>query len=546
MPNNGLHNVTGSLNLAPVALGLLRKQQAGWQLPAGHFISAKMPLTQARVVYPRPDNETQSTAYCRNAYPGLQYKIPVTVQGGAWPFYYEIVSMPAGATIGQIYGDVDYGVIKWTPPGSGTHSFHIRVHDQDGATVDVTWSATVGTSWAIFVDPVNGSDANAGTLAAPKQTIDGAWAAASGGKHLILRGGTHYQGATQSFSSSTVLGIVGYPGEVATIDGSTKSATSGNHFWLNNNDLTIQDLRFINTITTVDNPRWFASLQPNDRVTQVFCTFENGLQGTGLGGGDDNNSCLFLGNPGSIRNYIVQSHCVFRGLVGTNNGFSSIDTYSCRYLVCQLNTFDTPATTSSRYCLWIKGGGCLEITVRGNKWTQPWNGTGGAILMLGLGTDGGGDLPGNQEFCYNTILSTNTGVTTANPAIAIATASQSGVRLPVWFYRNTVVGPYWISRTAVELSYLSIENEVVINDCVFYDDISTQMNPQPQYRVSHTWSNDPTNRFRDPALRPLMQQFVMTGIECHGKTTDGVLDGQYKLAGAYRTNWLGKRGAEIA
>lgn len=543
MPNNGLWTINGPLALQNVSLSLPGTAATPWQLPAGHFKSAKMAMA---AVYPRPDAETQATAYCRNAYPGIQYKIPLAVQGGAWPFYYEPITLPSGATLGQMYGDADYGVLKWTPPGSGTHSFHIRVHDQDGNTVDLQWSSTVGTSWALFVDPTNGNDTNAGTLVSPKQTLAGAWSAATGGKHLILRGGTHAMGGTLSLNSTTVIGMIGYPGEVATIDGSAVTGT-GNHFWHNGNDNTVQDLQFINTSTSTENPRWFTSMQVTHRLTQAFCTFLNGRAGTATGGGDDNNSCFFLGNPGAVREYVLQSHCHFENLVGTNNGFSAIDTYSCRYALIQHNTYGTPASPSSRHALWIKGGGNTYITVRENRWTQAWtgSGTGGGLVVFALGTDGIGTIPGYQELCYNTIISTNKTTTTDVPAVTIATASQAGLRGPIWLYRNTVVGTYTIARTNIELSDVYIEDEVIVNDCTFYNDISTVMSPQPAYRVSYTWSSDPNNRFRDPALRPLMQQFVMTGIECHGKTTDNVLDSAYRLTGSYRTNWLGKRGAEI-
>ena len=101
----------------------------GWQLPSGYFETAVMPL---RVVYPRPNTETQTFARHRHAYPGLQYRIPISIQGGAYPFRFEVVEGPSGMVVGETVGATDYGVVTWTPSAAGgPYNVVIRVTDQD-------------------------------------------------------------------------------------------------------------------------------------------------------------------------------------------------------------------------------------------------------------------------------------------------------------------------------------------------------------------------------------------------------------------------------
>src|SRR5690606_1338391 len=66
-----------------------------WQLAEGHY-EGYFPL---HVIYPRPDDETQSYARHRHAYPGVRYEIPIGVQFGKWPYRYELIEGPEGARV---------------------------------------------------------------------------------------------------------------------------------------------------------------------------------------------------------------------------------------------------------------------------------------------------------------------------------------------------------------------------------------------------------------------------------------------------------------
>src|SRR6188508_355199 len=106
-----------------------------WKLAVGHSEGYMTPV----IVHPRPDSETGAYARHRNAYPGQPYAVPIVVQGGAWPFYYELLEGPPGSSIGNQLlkvGDKllpldDYGILNIRNPVEGTYSISIRVTDQN-------------------------------------------------------------------------------------------------------------------------------------------------------------------------------------------------------------------------------------------------------------------------------------------------------------------------------------------------------------------------------------------------------------------------------
>lgn len=141
-----------------------------WQLPTGHFEPSRFAM---EIIAPRAGLSTTNRYY--KQYPGIPYRVPVSVFGGAWPFKYELTAAPSGMTIGQYYGDTDYGIINWANPVTtgSPHTVSVKVTDQEGTVRTVTFTITVTTSGFLFIDAVNGNDANPGTLASPKKTING-------------------------------------------------------------------------------------------------------------------------------------------------------------------------------------------------------------------------------------------------------------------------------------------------------------------------------------------------------------------------------------
>src|SRR5690606_15848846 len=99
---------------------------------------------------------------------------------------------PPGASLGRNHGDDGYGILRWTPATDGAFSFTVRVRDQDGTSVQFSWSGEVGTAWARFVDAANGSDSSGdGSVSAPWRSLAHAYAQVQDGGGLCLRAGQY-------------------------------------------------------------------------------------------------------------------------------------------------------------------------------------------------------------------------------------------------------------------------------------------------------------------------------------------------------------------
>lgn len=505
-------------------------------LAAGQFIPAKMPLAPERIVLPRPDAETSTRAFHRNGHVGLPYELPIVVQGGSWPFVYELIEGPAGASLGRNYGDPGYGILRWTPTANGAFSFTVRVRDQDGGSVQFSWSGVVSSTWARFVDAARGSDSSgSGTLAAPWRTLAHAYAQVQDGGALCLRAG-QYQAPAEAMNMAVSGGtgagrvgsLIGWPGEAATIDCST---LTGWHFaWYNSSDTYVAHLNFVSGPSGQANPRYFASLSVNHRCYQYRLGFDSPPLGTAAGGGDDNNSCLFLGAGGAVRQYVAQVFCTFRRLPFTNNGFSAIDTYQTRYLVVADNVFDAPANETSQHAIWIKGWEQEDISIRANRWNQAWD---GGLIDLTMSGATGSFTTRRIEVCFNTIVTRdgNGGL-----GIGVGATAFGGERGPIWIYRNTIRAPAVIVRNSSALR-ISFENDVIVHDAVVQGGNTST-------RIVLFDANAPAGVYYDPAIRENLTM-SSSSSECHGRSSDGILDAQHRLTGAWRTQYLGSHGAEI-
>lgn len=225
--------ISGSTAAAPVGSGQ-------FPLSAGHFIDAKFSM---HVTHPRPDSETNTWEYHRNSYHdgtvGLAWRTAIKVQGGARPLRYVKISGPSWMTIGQDYGDTDYGILKGTPTAqdlTGT-PVTIRIIDQQRNSVDITWTHYVTSSKWLFIDSAAADNSGAGGRTTPKKNTrgwylddpdDGTYA----GKLVYYRGGTHSfyfdpnassPGAGEFSADANNNALkplvhVGYPGETAIFD----------------------------------------------------------------------------------------------------------------------------------------------------------------------------------------------------------------------------------------------------------------------------------------------------------------------------------------
>src|SRR5580698_5204552 len=123
--------------------------------PAGSWMPAKQPMIQ---VYPRPDSETNTFARHRWAYydgaNAVQYKIPLGVSFGAFPYVFSLLSGPPGMSIGATFWNTSwnswadaiaagYGTLQWTPSASVSGAtVSVLVTDQQRNTTTITFTVS--------------------------------------------------------------------------------------------------------------------------------------------------------------------------------------------------------------------------------------------------------------------------------------------------------------------------------------------------------------------------------------------------------------------
>jgi hypothetical protein len=307
-----------------------------FQLAPGHFEPAVLPL---EIIAPEA-GITAVSRYSR-AYPGLTYRVPIVVLGGAWPFRYRLVTGPTGMTLGEIHGQSDYGILEWTNPTSGSapHPIAVEVTDQEGATSTVEWSLDVTDAEFLFLDAVNGDDANPGTLASPKRSIDGwfngdKYDDAYAGWFVYYRNGT-YRTDEAPIEDGIRIALTGgqkpvvhlaYPGENPVIDLRNAHIT----LYGGNSDAHFSGLTLSHAFDANDYKG--ISIESN---TQRVVIFENRFEvATNLAPGGSNGFLLFAGNAMEFGSHWAVVHNEFQDL--TNGG--AFEVYSVSDSVFEGNT----------------------------------------------------------------------------------------------------------------------------------------------------------------------------------------------------------------
>lgn len=453
-----------------LSLITLIAQAAGWQpLPSGYFIPAKMPMT---VVFPRPDSETNTWSRQRLAYADgtVQYRIPVSIQGGAYPFHYELLSGPQGMAIGKDINNTDYGIVTWTPSASDINNtpypVSVKVTDQQLNTVTISWSVKATTSGFIFVDP-NAPAGGNGTKAQPFNSTASIFTtvpATNPYAHDIIyfRGGTTiltapYADGTIKFADNTNSPVwLGYPGENVTLDFSHSQVTVDNQ-----DDVFIGGLHIINP-----NPKgyptagaydarffFFSTFAAEDRITFFENKFENIHE---LSGGDPNQAAVVLYNPTVLRNYFT--------MIGNSmNNYSApmLDSYAIKYGVIENNSFLQQSSTSWAG-LYLKSD-LQNISVRRNT------------ALSGTFSSGFVDIPLQAQYYTNANIEIayNVGLTDSGPAVRLEWigANQPKNSNPqIYMYRNTFRGE--ISGMNDFAYTVNLESNVLINSTSSVADFS--------------------------------------------------------------------------
>ena len=451
-----------------------------WQLEPGHFHPAVMPMT---LVYPRPDAETATHARHRWAHPGMEYRIPAgVVQGGAWPFHYELVEGPSGATIGAQLDTVDgvqrsgpdYGVVRWTPGEAlegTTTEFVVRVTDQEGASVEARWTVTVDGGRFLFLSP-EGTPANPGTLDAPMRDVADWYRGDPGDdtfadRIVVFREGSYTpigQDGNENLRMEVgkkPMSYIGFPGETATLDATRASWT----FWAGTTDISFIGLRFVGSRVVqpgggeVNNARTisFYGGRNQDRVILFEVSAED-IEPGALG--NDNPAFVWRPSSGERRGH----HWAFvnnrfgPGGPRSGNGPRPVSISCVSYVVYEGNTV---VDWHGTHTFGDKANVDHETQRNNDLWAVAREVIGpGYGLVAGLSDSyDASHVPGHVELAYNRVRIPEVD----GPAQYAVSVGRSAIgdeaRDPVWVYRNSIRGD--VAFWAEEIYEVGAEGNVV-------------------------------------------------------------------------------------
>jgi len=442
-----------------------------WQLSSAYYVPAKMPMT---VVFPRPDSDSpSSTTRQRLAYAdgSTEYRIPVAIQGGAYPFHFVLSTSPAittGMTIGQDFGKPNYGIVTWTPQASDvgkTYNVTVTVTDQGGNTVNATWSVTATLSNFVFIDP-NAASGGDGTKAHPFNSTlplfvnhNSSSASPYANDIVYFRGGTTVMqgpetdadskaGNVQLQANKNPVSLLGYPGDTTpapTIDFSQSEIIVDAQ-----DDVFMGGLHFYNSRTDINNAHFVFFNQNSAQNRATF--FENNFDTVNRGTlGNDNPAAVTFFNPGSMRKYFAMIGCSLN-----NFSASIVDAYALSYVVIENNKLNSSTSTPPGQGIFLKSD-IQNASIRRNTSLLTSFNYGAIDVMLNsqIFTND------NIEVSYNLALNTDP----TKPALVYSwtAGSQSNNKNPkVYVYRNTFNS--WIGGLDNFAYTVWEDNNVILDD----------------------------------------------------------------------------------
>jgi len=481
----------------------------GWQLPTGHYVPHVQPL---QIIAPRAGLTTGNVYY--QAYPGIALNLPVAVVGGAWPFQYKVLSGPL--SVGQHYGDPNYGVLTWASPTAGTYSCEVEVTDQEGTVATVSWTLTVTTNNFIFVDATNGhpsaangggGTAGTGTLANPYQSLNDWYAGATGGTgsgtrfdatyksyFVIYRAGTYDMASC--FTDSNGLVEMGqkptvhlaYPGEAVVL-----SPLSGSEWsFSGRGNIAICGMTCPGIPNGPDVYQWIEI----DSGTTDHLFYGNTLEPPASGSGITGNNPAFI-KYGQNGTALAQYIAFIGNTIQGTTGYEIVEAYNTQYFVIEGNTVQ--GNTAQGFFAKI---GNSNWTVRANTGTS---GNTGSLVTA----DGYSPAASSIEVCWNLYLTSGNGwFVGPNPTGPIG---------PLWSNRNTwVVGAQALANDAATMT--------VVDDVVQFSGTAN----------AHGWSITGGGSFTSSSF---------TGEDAVG--AGPFVDSSGNLTGTY-TSLLGTRGYQVA
>lgn len=461
-------SVTGTVNAIATATGLLTSSLASVSYtissgagfyPAGHWIAANQTL---QMIYPLNDAVTSTTARHHWAYydgvNSIQYQIPIVALGGAYPYVFTLDSGSAalGMTIGQGFGNTNYGLLTWSPAGVVTgHTVTVTVTDQQMNAVQAifTISTSSSTSHFVFLDAASGSDsAGAGTFGSPWQTLQKAF----GGTYVSTGAGAGaicYAKATATYPTTGVMytdstdinpspwfemnttrkpvALIGLSGQ-AVID--MTSGIYGLALGTSATDFFDANLNPNGFSGAVPNQKWMfiASGVGQLRYTELGVTWTN----SGYGSAGSDVATPHYGNAlgGGYRSYIAMINFTEPSRVSglTGNNYPGHAMYSCQNWVSDGFTINNPSATYDAIC-YAKGDNA-NFEMRNHFINVAGAGTGGVCTTPGFQPDATVSTNGEVRYCY--VGQDPSG----GNATRLRIGTQAGTYGTFYFNRNTVIG----------------------------------------------------------------------------------------------------------
>jgi len=420
-------------------------------MPEGYFVKAKMPM---HLVYPRADTETQAHARHRWAHPDMSYEIPLGVQGGAWPFKYELIKAPAGAKIGSLYGDPNYGSVTWTPAAAtGVEEFVVRITDQELNTVEARWKVKIDPSMFVFIK-AGATGPKAGTIASPLANVIDWYKDADDStflnKIIVFRGGSYNligdavnNGNLRLHDKYKTPSLIGFPGEAAIIDATTAKIMVGDL-----TDIFIADLTWKNARNDVANAHFFWLTGDVSRSTFWRNNFTQMRYGTV---GTDNTGPVFISNTVKAKTHILFKENIMDGIHNAAGNGHYVDIYRASYVLVEQNVAKNSSTS---YGFWMKAT-ISYVTVRANEAVDNVKGN---QMSIGYGA-AIGEVPHSHEICWNRVVVPEA---QDGPSMLFAMSDPyKGQSYASYVYRNTIVNGYSVIRFMGKTPYETDANVIV-------------------------------------------------------------------------------------
>ncbi len=473
------------------------------QLPEGHFVPAKFPLV---AIHPRPDGETPPEAYHRVAYPGMRWDCPVRAAFGAYPYHAQIVTGPAGMTIGawlvekpdgELTEDAAYCTLTWLKPVAGTHPIAVRITDQEGKTVDFTWTLVVASGLHYFAAPTATGKGD-GSSRADQAAFSGVYGASdkdpspAKGKVVVLATGSYP--LTTAFHLVAAWGkpvsIMAYPGDLPEI----VSQAPGVRFLANSNDIMLTGLRLRGF-----RIRDAGIISTYNRVERLSVWRNSFVDCAGDPKVNNNESIWFCARTeGSVkRKHVLMAE-------NTVEGCADIAVFIFYAVGPLLSERDVFTTTEAKIVepVWFPKAVC-DFDLRRHHFDNPGTGAPPYGVLDASNNMEHGTASG--EIRYNFVRAK------ADGAAAFWNASATAATKACYDYRNTYIGAAVVAKDWKKSNNVDFVADVMQN---------------PQGGLA----NDSAG-------------FTVQDGECHGK--EGIVGQDGKLTGTFRERFLGRRGSEI-